>query len=240
MYQFEEVSRPVLFEDPTSEFTYWGNGSSFLISSANAVYWVTAAHVMKNMGARAHSVRICPSDVSRVSLPFNERYTVTKGAQDDEDYNDIFMMRIDLSHFDRSGDAPLVSQRLEDGVLPASRLKCGDELWVIGYPGDSNVIDYDTRSIKNTRSVIRAIYNGTFVSEHCHSIRIETSLALKTYDGLSGSPVYLLQQRSIGGETVAFPMMVGMVLRGTASSRKLHFVCVSVLADLVRAVETDA
>src|SRR5258708_6008624 len=113
MSQFEEASRPVIFEHDQADFAYWGKGSSFLVANARNYYWVTAAHVLTNLDGRADSLRIFPSDGSKISLPFNEQYTVNKGETDDEDYKDVFMLRIDLSRFDTSGDAPLVAQDLE-------------------------------------------------------------------------------------------------------------------------------
>ena len=239
MYQFEEVSRPVLFEDPDAQFRYWGKGSSFLVSSARSVYWVTAEHVIANMGGWGSAIRVFPSDASTTSLPFNEKYVVKKDL-DYDDYKDIFVLRVDLGDFDQFGDAPLVSQRLDDGALPASSLSRGEELWVIGYPSDASLIDYDAQRIMNTRSVIRALYDGPFTSRHCYSMNVETSLRLDSYDGLSGSPVYVFREKTIDGTTLRFPMLVGMVLRGTASSGKLHFMCVSVLESLVATVEQNA
>src|SRR4030067_533745 len=105
MNKFEETSRPVIFEHDHAEFPYWMKGSSFLIANSNNYYWVTASHVLVNMGGCAESLRIFPSDNSQISVPFNEQYTVNKGSTDDEDYKDIFMLRIDLNEFDSTGDA---------------------------------------------------------------------------------------------------------------------------------------
>jgi hypothetical protein len=160
MHAFEGISRPVLFEHRDPEFSYWGKGSSFLISTSRQCYWVTAAHVLSNVGGSAPSLRISPSDASRVSLPFNQQHTINKGLSDDEDHKDILVLRIDLSRFDSSGDAPLVTQDIDRGILHAEDLQSGDELWVIGYPAESNFIDYDCREISSTRSVLRAIYLG--------------------------------------------------------------------------------
>lgn len=240
MGQFEEACRPVIFEQEHADFSYWGKGSSFLIANSNSYYWVTASHVLVNMGGRAQSLRIFPLDNSKISLPFNEQYTVNKGATDDEDYKDVFMLRIDLKEFDSYGDTPLVAQDIEQGIIPAEHLKPDDELWVIGYPSESNFIDYDSNEIKNTRSVLRAIYRGRSVSDHCHELTIETSIKLKSYDGLSGSPVFYMKHAIHNGEAVRYPMLVGMLLRGTASSGIAHFVGSKVIVDIVNLVEKNA
>lgn len=227
----------MLYEHDHPDFAYWGKGSSFLIANSRHYYWITAAHVLANAKAHVDSLRIFPSDSSRISLPFNEQYTVNKGLADDEDYKDVFMLRIDLHDFDKSGDAPLVAQDLESGVLNADALNPSDELWIIGYPAESNYINYESSRIRNTRSVLRGIYNGRNPSIHCHELRMETSVVLESYDGLSGSPVYHMKRQTRGREELMFPMLVGMLLRGTASSRLAHFVGSDVLLNIVNLAE---
>ena len=236
MKQFEQVCRPVIFEHEHEEFSYWGKGSSFLIANSKDFFWVTASHVLLNMDGCAQSLRILPSDNSLISLPFNEQYIVNKGTADDEVYKDVFMLGIDLCEFDSSGDAPLVAQDIEEGSLPAEHLQQGDRLWVIGYPAESNFIDYDSRSINNTRSVLRAIYRGGSIFDHCHKLSIESSILLESYDGLSGSPVFYMKQTTNNGEAVDYPLLVGMLLMGIASSGEAHFVSASVIVNLVRKI----
>ena len=240
MSKFEEACRPVIFEQEHPEFSYWGKGSSFLIANSDNYYWVTASHVLINMGGRADSLRIFPSDNSTISVPFNTQYTVNKGSTDDEDYKDIFMLRIDLNEFDSSGDAPLIAQDIEHGILRAEQLELNDELWVIGYPSESNFIDCDSCEIKNTRSVLRAVYRGRSVSDHCHVLIIESSIKLENYDGLSGSPVFHMKQLNLNGRVAVYPLLVGMLLRGTASSGIAHFVSSSVIVNIVNLAENNA
>lgn len=240
MSQFEEACRPVIFEYDGAEFSYWGKGSSFLIASAKNFYWVTTSHVLTNMGGSAQSLRVFPLDNSKISLPYNEQYTVNRGLTDDEDYKDVFMLRINLKEFDRYGDTPLVAQDIEKGAVSAERLKPGDELWIIGYPSESNFIDYDGCEIKNTRSVLRAIYKGESASVHCHELNIDSSIKLESYDGLSGSPVFHMKHAIENGEIVRYPMLVGMLIRGTASSGIAHFVGSRVIVDIVNIAEKNA
>ncbi len=237
---FEEISRPVIYENKNSEFSYWGKGSSILLSNSHNSYWVTASHVLENMDGSADDLRIFPSDKSRISIPFNEKYTVSKGVSDDEDYKDIFILRLDLHEFDNSGDAPLITQDIEKGIMDADQLKQNDVLWVIGYPAESNSIDYDACKIINTRSVLRAIYNRKSVSQHCHELNFSTSIKLNDYDGLSGSPVFYMKQIIHEGEEVLLPLLVGMLLRGTASSQIGHFVSANVMSSVINLAEKHA
>jgi len=240
MSSFEEACRPVNFEHEDAKFPYWGKGSSFLNANSRAYYWITASHVLSNIGGAARSVRIFPSDHSRISLPFNEKYTITEGLADDEDYKDVFVLRVDLDEFASSGDAPLVAQDIEKGIFLAEDLTLGNELWVIGYPSESNFVDYDAQKIKNTRSVLRALYQGPSISDHCHELRVESSVQLESYDGLSGGPVFYMQSKVSDGRTLTYPMLVGMLLRGTASSSIAHFVSSNIIVNLIVQAESNA
>ena len=240
MYAFESVARPVLFEQEDADFPYWGKGSSFLLANSNHYYWITANHVITKMGGTADMLRIFPADGSRISLPFNESYLINHEGLDDEDYKDIYALRIDLSEFEENGDAPLTAQDIEEGMLSAEKLTLNDELWIIGYPSESNFIDFDSCSIKNTRSVIRATYQGDSLSQHCHTAKIETTINLSSYDGLSGSPVFFLKSIMKGEQQIQLPLFVGMLLRGTKESSLVHFVSSSVIGRLIQLAETDA
>jgi hypothetical protein len=239
MNQFEEICRPVIFKHKDTEFPYcyWGKGSSFLIASSNNYYWVTAYHVLINMEGCVQSLRIFPSDNSQLSLPFNEKFTVNSESTDDDDYKDILMLRINLDEFDNFFDTPLVAQDIEQGIFPAEYLKPNDELWIIGYPAESNCIDYDSREIKNTRSILRANYKGRSVLDHCHELAIESSIKLESFDGLSGSPIFHMKQIIGNEDATVYPLLVGMLIRGTASSGIAHFVSVSVIANIVNLAE---
>jgi hypothetical protein len=240
MHLFEQTSRPVIFEHEDAQFPYWGKGSSILLADSRHYFWITASHVVSRMGGSAQSLRIFPSDDSRISLPFNEQYTINKDLSEDEDHKDIFALRINVEEFAEFGDAPLAAQDIERGLLPAEELTLESELWIIGYPAESNVIDYDCGRIRNTRSVIRAIYQGRSLSDHCHVARIESSIQLTSYDGLSGSPVFYMHSKIAEGRELLFPLFVGMLLRGTASSSLVHFVSASVIRRLIQLAGKDA
>ncbi len=57
MHLFEETARPVIFEHENAEFPYWGKGSSILVASPKRYFWITALHVITNMGGSARSLR---------------------------------------------------------------------------------------------------------------------------------------------------------------------------------------
>lgn len=234
MHPFEGTARPVLFESNDIDFPYWGKGSSVLLADSSHYYWLTASHVVGNMGGSAEALRILPSDESTISLPFNEQYTIKKEGLEDEEFKDLLALRIDLKEFQAFGDAPLIAQDAERGLLAAESLAIGNELWIVGYPAESNWIDFESRTIKSNRAVIRAIYRGYSFSEHCHTASFETSVSLADYDGLSGSPVFFMRHTNVKGQEAVLPSVVGILLRGTASSGLVHFVSARVVSNLIR------
>ena len=234
---FDQIARPVIFELADNDFPYWGKGTSILLANSRCYYWATAAHVLRNLGGTADKLRIFPSDESRVSLPFNEQYSVKLDEVNDEEFKDVLVLRIDVDEFDAAGDAPLAAQDLEEGLHYTEDLQKGDELWIIGYAAENNYIDYERESIKSTRSVIRAIYAGRSASDHCHTLNVESSIRLDSFDGLSGSPVFFMKNSLLEGQQVQIPLLVGMLLRGTASSKIAHFVSSRIFAELTRIAE---
>jgi hypothetical protein len=240
VHAFEQTSRPVLFEHAHPDFSYWGKGSSLLVATSRSFYWVTASHVLSNSGGEVESLRIFPSDESTVSLPFNKKYSVKTESPDDTHFEDLFMLRIALDEFDRFGDTPLIAQDIDKGILSGDALAIGDEVWVVGYPSESNLIDYESRTIRSSRSIIRGVHLGQSSSVHCHMLKVETSIHLDSYDGLSGSPVFVYQRRMEAEQVVNYPMLVGMLLRGTASSGVAHFLDSAVIAQMISVVEGNA
>lgn len=237
MYAFEQACRPVLFEADSDNYSYWGKGSSVLLVNSKAFYRITAKHVIDNLGGTAEALRIFPSDSSRISLPYDKKYTLKLDGAEDEDYKDLYMLRVDLSDFDLSGDAPLKSQDIEGGVLDPENLRVGDELFVIAYPSESRFVDYDESKIAYTRKAIRGLFDGPSIGAHCFKITIDTTVELGDYDGISGAPVFRFQERKVKDEVVRFPMLVGMVLRGGEQSSTVHFVGSHVIVNAIRCAE---
>lgn len=84
--------RPVFFESDSEAYPYWGTGSSFFVSAASETYWITARHVVENLGGSADTLRIFPNAHSRTSIPMNQ-LAVSTGRDDDD--HDFYVLRVD-------------------------------------------------------------------------------------------------------------------------------------------------
>jgi len=219
MSLYLEATRPVLFEIEDGDYAYFGLGSSALFSSAANIYWVTAKHVIENQRQDINSVRVFPSESSRRSIPFEVLLKIEEDPND-SDYADLFIAQVNNAEFQISGDAIITAQRFDDGLLPSSKLCFGDELFVVGFPGASRAIDYEEFKIKYQRSIYVGKYAGKAIMQHCHKISFSRDHGLNDFNGLSGSPVYKMLLIS----NIVQPLVVGILLRGTASSSSGYFV----------------
>lgn len=237
---FEEICRPVIFEQDDEDCPYWGLGSSVLVANSTNYYWVTAAHVIDKMGGSADSLRIFPSDSSRISVPFNMLYRILDDENSSEDYKDLFVLRIDITKFKKESDGILTAHDIELAVFPADKLSKGDQLIVIGYPGEDISFDYENFKIKCKKLRLDAEYVGHSVEDHCHELKVLESSTLSDYKGLSGSPVFYMEEVQVSAAKVAIiPKLVGLLIRGTAESKIAHFINVEVLLSLIRNSENE-
>ncbi len=226
--EFERASRPVLFFKKKSEYPYWGKGSSLFVASDQNVYWLTAKHVIETQGASAHDLMITPSDDSAISVPFSELIQIAKNPQN-EDYGDIYMLRLNLEEFWESTDSILHAWNINDHFFDCNKLSDGDEIFILGFPSESRFVDYDVKTIHFTQVVLRGIYEGRSSEAHCHKLRLETSITLKDLDGLSGGTVFR-HPRNPEEPT----QLVGLLIRGSSKSGIVHFIDCAVIDKFVR------
>lgn len=74
--------------------------------------------------------------------------------------------------------------------------------------------------VDKNQTLLHETYIGPSVSDGCFELAVRNSLALASFDGLSGSPVFSL--RTTFWESTQ-PTFCGMVLRGTPGPERLHF-----------------
>jgi hypothetical protein len=238
MCDIAEICRPVLFKQNDPIYCYGGAGSSFLIGSSDNYYLVAARHSVNNPFGSINALKIKPSDNAEIFLPFDGGYGLLN-LEDKVEYEDIYIARVNLVEFDESCDGVLKAQDIDNGFFAANDLLQDEELFVVGYPVESNEVDYDARKIKNTRVVLKAKYVGCSESldDYCHQIIVNSSIKLKSFNGLSGGPVFCIRDQLVDGVLLTRYLLVGMITRGTASSGILHFIGAEVIKNIVDKVE---
>ncbi|STQ91168.1 hypothetical protein [Iodobacter fluviatilis] len=244
MCDIAEICRRVLFKFKIGEDAcgYSGKGSSFLISSMDHCYWVAALHSIgpspSSINTSINTLKVTPSDDAEIYLPFDEKYGWLN-PEDQAEYKDICMLRVNLTEYLEYGDGKLKSVDIDLGFFAAKDLLQDEELFVVGYPAESNEVDYDAQKINNTRVVLKAKYMGfsEYAADYYHKIMVNSSIYLEDFDGLSGGPVFCTRDQLIDGVMLPRYLLVGMVIRGGASSGILRFIGSEVIKSIVDNIE---
>lgn len=235
MYKFLAACRPVLFEHSDSDYPYWGRGSAVLVSGATYCFCVTATHVFLNQEASIEQLRIFPSDMSKNSIPYDERVTIKPDRNGSAVFEDLVMYRVAMSECERKGDAPLVSYDVETECFPAHELKKGESLFFAGFPSEARHVDYDAARIHSTIILRNATFLGaSSLGDHAYEILAEERHGLGDFDGLSGGPVYYPSISIVDGVPRSNVLFAGLILQGTASSRRIHFIDSGVVRRMVK------
>lgn len=241
MATYLDIARPFVVQNADDNYPYSGVGSSFVVSTKNSDYWITAAHVVRVFRGDAESIRVFPTEQSRQSLPFNESYSInTVRGSDDEDFKDVYGLRINLNEFQRCGDTALVSSAVDTGFFNPLKLQGGARLAIVGYPSEKNYIDYANSKINIQRYIFDAHYLGESISAHCYQLMVKDSLSLESFDGLCGSPVFYFPKVDIAHQNQPSrdPHFVGMIIRGSPSSSLMQFISAQVIENLVTLAES--
>ena len=99
----------------------------------------------------------------------------------------------------------------------------------MGFPSESRFVDYEAKRIHFTQVVLRGVYEGLAPESHCHILKLESSVELNDFDGVSGGTVFRHPRNP--EESSEF---VGLLVRGSAESGLMSFVDCAVVAELVR------
>lgn len=229
MSTHEDAIRPVFFEAQNDEYPYWGFGSSLLAFNEGNYFWITAKHVMNNQGQSYDELRVFPSDISKMSIPFNAMHRIIPDDPEEE-FADIYILRIDLDMFSSTGDAFITAYDLSNGTLSPDHLSTGDDLIVVGYPEEDRY-DYGQFRIECRRKVFPAIYVGKTPQRYWHQLKITDNLGLSEFNSLSGSAVF----RIVTLGSLMIPMYVGLLNRAVATTGVGNFISSQVIVAATKA-----
>lgn len=221
--------QPLVFETVSPDAPYSILGTTFLVGYEHRAFVLTARHALRPDDGLT-PLCIFPTDSSQRLLPLKDVFFVSKDDVEKE-FADLAVIEIDRAKIVDSelGQATLIDLK----PTPRDWLPCHDtsELVVIGYPEDHSFVDYDQETIPTRRIALHGRYCGPSSSSYVHTLEVFDALSLSTFSGFSGGPVFAWTERS--GEPAQIALC-GMALRGTASSRRIHFLERSVLMDALK------
>lgn len=215
--------QPLVFETEIPEVPYTTKGTAFLVGYRGRAFVLTARHALNP--DRLSPVCIFPSDTSQRILPLDDVFFVSETVVPD-DYVDLAVIEIDVAGIQHAEleQARLIDMALASGDwLPHAH---SSEFVILGFPEEHSFVDYAAEEIGTIRMAMVGRYCGPSSIEYLHELEIVDGPPLSTYSGFSGSPVFALSPQPDSGIEI---VLCGMVLRGTSTSRRVHFLDRSVL-----------
>lgn len=217
--------QPLVFETGLPEAPYSTRGTVFLVGYAGRAFVLTARHAL----FPEDSAPICvfPSDTSQRILPLKDVFFVPRNDVAD-DFADLAVIEIDMKGITDTevGSARLVDLALATGDWLSKSETA--EIFVLGYPEEHSLVDYEFEILINHRWALRGRYAGPSALPYLHVLEVSDAHTLSTFSGLSGGPVFAwIEHPGNQGEII----LCGMALRGTPTSRRIHFLDRSVLLD---------
>lgn len=230
MFDDRKNVRPLLFKNDNDDYPYSLGGTCFLFLYENKPYIITAKHCLKNRDIASLTVLIDPWKQTGDIYPFSFTspfHILPAGVDEnaDDDYLDVIYYPVDVREYTpETADFFYAFQRVfaEDFSLDKRKI-C-----VVGYPNPVHEIDYDKK-----------VYDSSFASFSVTQIVKEDDFKysvvlaenpLDDYNGFSGSPVY-----SVGDNGNV--KIIGMVLRGGAENRILHFLDIQIIRAAIHGVQ---
>lgn len=243
-----DTSRPVIFNTGGGDiWDTWRSGTGFLLrlhhrgTFPSRDFFITAHHVFKNV-----DFEINEDSMKQVWL-FDEfikfgRFNITEDiliplwayhgypdrnalgkAIKSEDAVDLDVFELRPGALDDAFGvlhvqaAPLAEKTCDSLLLSSLSYDC--PVWISGFPTHENIggtIDYDGNNIMFHRIHRQARFKGKSYSPFVYKIEFDSDVDISFgLDGLSGSPIFYKD-----GNIFRF---IGMALRGTTSSRIMHF-----------------
>jgi hypothetical protein len=218
--------QPLVFETGIKEAPYSSTlGTVFLVGYEGKPYVLTARHALHP----DNLVPICvfPSDTSHRLIPLKDVFFVPQ-SDEGEDFVDLAVIAIDTM---RATHAEIAEAMLIDLAVACGEWKryaSEAQFFVIGYPGERSIFNYETQEFRADRETLPGHYGGHSPLPHLHLLRIPDSRSLNAFNGLSGAPVFAWIELPMQRPT---PVLCGMVLRGTPESGVVHFLDRDVLLD---------
>ena len=217
--------QPLVFETENADYTYCTRGTVFLVGYKGKPYVLTARHAL--MPEHLSPICVFPSDTSHRIMPLKDVFFVSS-ADVKEAFVDVVVIEIDTARVTH----PEVAQ----ATLINLDLACSDwisyaneaRFFLLGYPEERSSVNYETRELRTERVALFGRYGGLSPLPYLHQFLVSDSLALPTFSGFSGGPVFAWIERP---EQRPGPVLCGMALRGTPVSGLIHFLDREVLLD---------
>lgn len=185
----------------------WGTGTLIIVDWKGQQFALTASHVIKASNARPDQINLLIPDYE-VPIPIVKESCVDFKNRANEDL-DVFGWLLDK---DSANDVAWAAWDLNHFWRPATALRVGQTLFVLGYPNTEDKINLEKMVMERHPLIVK----GKLASHgNAGQFTIDCAEFSVDIDGVSGSPVFAM----IGG----MYFFVGLAQWGGTEAKKIHF-----------------
>jgi hypothetical protein len=227
-----QSSKPILFETGMDEAPYSGAGTGFLTLFEEQFYLLTARHVVK--GANLDELMVFPNNESDESIPFNASFQVSNPQLLDSDYSDFSVLRVATEKLVMAERLSMQAIRMDNLSSNWKTVPEDYEFIFFGYPTEARGVDYKRFRVASTQHLLVGRLVGVSTLEFCFELEITDFNGVSDLNGLSGSPVVAIPRKC----TDHVNAVCGMLIRGTATSGRVHFIDANLIRRALEQVQT--
>jgi hypothetical protein len=235
-----KCARPVLFANEDPDYPYSISGTAFIVNFRERLFVITAKHVLNLKNFRPEQFVIQYRPDGRDFVPLGALYTVRVNDAEDTDQFDIAVREAQVAAPDYHlfGDyAPYNLFAMDRFAIFSEK---GSYLYR-GYPTDMRVLDFERKNIEQGAVSTRGEYVGRTRYQHVHELTLLDLKPLESIDGLSGSPLFQVQNED--GSNESRESFAGILIRGSIKAGSAYFIehsrIIDVLNDIVEGRTTQ-
>ena len=184
-----KCSRPVLFANADRESPFSTGGTAFVVAFRNRCFVVTAEHVLNFKSFRPDQFCVQYRPDARDFLPLGAHYLLSGFDADDTDQYQVAVWDVDEEHL----RPELFGEHHPYRLLQMDCLTLfgpGSDYLYRGFPTCERDYNQETRTMHQSSVAGRAQYVGPTAYAYLHEVRLMRLDALRSLDGLSGSPMF--------------------------------------------------
>jgi hypothetical protein len=203
------------------QFPYSFRGSGTAVKIAGRHFLFCCRHQIGDCSPEQIAIRV--SFGTQIFSASTMRWPSVPDDDQDGDSSDFVV----FEYFPEKYAAPNLTSEFfpldERRIWPTGSTKL--PFMIFGYPSSRQIVE-ESRTQANSLEV-PGIYDGGTSSPHLHRLKMQRDKPFDA-DGLSGGPIFY-----VGGSTGSyFAGLVGMTVRGSATSDYLHFIAAHHLLDI--------
>lgn len=213
-------ARPIFFENECDGYEYSISGTGFLVTFYQKTYVITAKHVLQLDSFSPDQIRIQYRPDNKEFIPIKELFTLRITDYEDTDQFDIAIMETDTVDCNNE----IYSNNKPYNLLEVDRLTIfnpNSDFIFRGFPIEQRPINYQDKHIYHSAFIGSAKYLGPTKLASTHKLKLIGCKILKNPDGLSGSPVFQINQADQGYAREAF---AGMLIRSSSKMDIAYFI----------------